>query len=67
LKVEVNKWVQEGYKQYYKHLLRKKQLRESNKRIKLLEKELNDLKKQKVFATNNKSYDLCDERKTSIL
>ncbi len=35
---------------------------ESNKRIKLLEKELNDLKKQKFFATNNKSYDLCNER-----
>ncbi len=37
-------------------------MRESNKRIKLLEKELNDFFKQKVFATNNKSHDLCDER-----
>jgi tRNA(Phe) wybutosine-synthesizing methylase Tyw3 len=48
----------------YKKLIRQsnKQLSESNKRIKLLEKELNDLKKQKFFATNNKSYDLCDER-----
>ncbi len=47
----------------YKKLIREsiKGLSESNKRIKLLEKELNDLK-QKVFATNNKSYDLCDER-----
>jgi hypothetical protein len=48
----------------YKKLIREsnKELSESNKRIKLLENELNDLKKQKFFATNNKSYDLCNER-----
>jgi len=48
----------------YKKLIREsnKELSESNKRIKLLENELNDLKKQKFFATNNKSYDLCNKR-----